>query len=274
MKRSGIITLLTDFGISDPYVAMMKGVILSVNPDAVLVDIGHLTGAGEIAQAAGVILEAFSFFPEGTVHLVVVDPGVGSRRRSLVLEAGGHFFVGPDNGLFSPVMARYEDARLFHLTEKKYFLPEISNTFHGRDIFAPVSAHLSHGESPENMGLQVYDPIDLELPVPQKVGDTLFGEVINVDNFGNLVTNISRRDLDSFLGSASPVIYIGNQVIEGINKFYGDISKNSVLAIINSSEMLEIAVNMGKASELMGVEPEQIMGIWVKVVREKSGKEV
>jgi hypothetical protein len=142
MKISGIITLLTDFGLSDPYVAMMKGVILSINPDARLIDISHQVRVGSILQAGGLIRETYPFLPRGTVHMVVVDPGVGSNRRLIGLEAGGHFFVGPDNGIFWPLIKDHQGARIINLIETKFFLSSVSHTFHGRDIFAPAAAHL------------------------------------------------------------------------------------------------------------------------------------
>ncbi len=153
MKPSGIITLTTDFGLTDPYVAMMKGVILSINPTAKIIDITHLIGAGSISQAAAVIQEIYPYFPQGTIHVAVVDPGVGTERRLLALEAKSHFFVGPDNGVFWPVLMNDQNSRLVHLTETKYFLPHVTKTFHGREIFAPVAAYLSLGIPLEGMGI-------------------------------------------------------------------------------------------------------------------------
>src|SRR4030042_7024923 len=145
MKPSGIITLTTDFGLTDPYVAMMKGVILSINPTAKIIDITHLIGAGSTSQAAAVIQEIYPYFPQGTIHVAVVDPGVGTERRLLAFEARSHFFVGPDNGVFWPVLMNDPNSRLVLLTETKYFLPHVPKTLHGREIFAPVAAHLSRG---------------------------------------------------------------------------------------------------------------------------------
>ncbi len=269
MKRSGIITLLTDFGLSDAYVAMMKGVILSIKRDAVLVDITHNINTGSILQGAYIVKESFSFFPAGTVHVAVVDPGVGSNRRSIAVNAGGHFLIGPDNGIFWPVIERYKDATVYELTEKRYFLPQVTSTFHGRDIFAPVAAHISLGLNIHQLGRAVSDPEKLEMPLPFKHDNTLTGQIIRIDNFGNLITNITADDLAGFLDNRTPVIHTGKIKIFGLNKIYSDRENGELLAIINSTNNLEIAVNMGKASHYIGKEPDDIIGTAVRV--EKTG---
>ena len=142
MKAAGVVTLITDFGLSDPYVGIMKGVILTINPHASIVDISHQIKMGHITQAAYFLLESYRFFPKGTVHIAVVDPGVGGGRRPILLETQNHFFVGPDNGLFWPIITSHQQIKIIHLTERKYFLPDVSHTFHGRDVFAPVAAYL------------------------------------------------------------------------------------------------------------------------------------
>ncbi|NIR14345.1 MAG: SAM-dependent chlorinase/fluorinase, partial [Desulfobacterales bacterium] len=169
-----------------PYVAMMKGVILSINPGAQIVDISHQIRAGSIIQAAGLVHETFPFFPRGTVHVAVVDPGVGSERRLLGMEAGGHSFVGPDNGIFWPIIEGHKGTRIVHLTESKYFLPSISHTFHGREVFAPVAAHLSQGVSLKGMGSELSNPVKLHVPKPREGEGVLYGQITRVDNFGNL----------------------------------------------------------------------------------------
>jgi S-adenosylmethionine hydrolase len=267
MKRSGIITLTTDFGLVDPYLAMMKGVILSINNKARIVDINHHISTGLIIQAAGMIRETFPFFPQGTVHVAVVDPGVGSDRRLIVLEAGGHFFVGPDNGIFWPVIADYKKTMVVHLAEKGYFLPRITPTFHGRDVFAPVAAHLSLGVDPAKMGPVIKDPVKLSSPIPHKINDILYGQVMRVDNFGNLITNISIDDIATFLNKSNPIIHIGNLEIKKLDNIYSDVDKGEPLALIDSSNLLEIAVNLGRAEEYVGIEPGEIVGSTVKVSR-------
>lgn len=265
MKPSGIITLTTDFGLSDPYVAMMKGVILSINPSATLVDVTHQIGTGSVSQAALLVRETFLYFPEGTVHLAVVDPGVGSRRRLIALEAAAHFFVGPDNGLFWPVVRDFEGAKAVHLTESHFFLPSITQTFHGREIFAPVAARLSLGLSLESLGPTVRDLIKLAIPQPYIEEGVLLGQIIRVDNFGNLITNISSRELTNFLESSSPRIETGKLVIRNLSRIYADCEEGEPLALINSSGLMEIAVNLGRASEYTGLRDGEIVGALVQV---------
>jgi S-adenosylmethionine hydrolase len=265
VNASGIITLTTDFGLSDPYVAMMKGVILSIHPEAQIVDISHQIRAGSIMQAAGLVHETFPFFPKGTVHVAVVDPGVGSKRRPIGMEAGGHYFVGPDNGILWPIIEDYTGTRIIHLTESRYFLPPISHTFHGREVFAPVAAHLSQGVSLMGMGAKLSNPVRLHFPKPKEEGGILYGQITRVDNFGNLISNIHRRDLESFLEFFEPVIMVGNLTIKNLRPIYADVEEGEPLALINSSDWLEIAVNLGRAVQYMGLTSEEIIGTEVKV---------
>jgi S-adenosylmethionine hydrolase len=267
MNRTGIITLLTDFGLSDPYVAMMKGVILSISPDSRVVDITHDIRTGSIIQGAGVIQETYGFFPEGTIHLAVVDPGVGSKRRHIAVKADGHFFVGPDNGIFWPVIEMNEDAVIVDLNREEYFLSHITSTFHGRDVFAPVSAHLSTGKDLLEMGSVIEDPVRLDMPVPSKRTDYLYGQIMRVDHFGNLITNIRRDVLEEFLGQYDPVISVGNLEIKKLENIYSDADKGYPLALINSADMLEIAVNLGRASEYLNLNSGEEVGTMVKVGR-------
>jgi S-adenosyl-L-methionine hydrolase (adenosine-forming) len=268
MKPSGIITLSTDFGLSDPYVAMMKGVILSINPRAVLVDISHHIRAGSIPQAARLIHETFAYFPLGSVHLVVVDPGVGSSRRPCAVEANGHFFVGPDNGVFWPLLRDNPEAGMVHLKDSRFFLPALSQTFHGREVFAPVAAHLCSGIGLDRMGPLIQDPVPLPIAQPYEKDGALLGEIVRVDHFGNLVTNISSKELDCFLGPHRPRIEVGNLVISKLSRIYADEGERTPMALINSSDLLEIAVNLGRASEHMGLkDEEEIIGAAVKIIR-------
>jgi S-adenosylmethionine hydrolase len=267
MKRSGIITLTTDFGLVDPYVAMMKGVILSINDKARIVDVSHHIMAGSIMQAAGMIREAFPFFPEGTVHVVVVDPGVGSDRRLIAFKAAGHIFIGPDNGIFWPIITEFKKTMIVHLTEERYFSPHITPTFHGRDIFAPVAAHISLGVDPARMGSVIKDPVRLSSPRPHKIANVLYGQVMRIDNFGNLITNISNEDMRNFLKKSKPIIQIGNLELKKIDHIYSDVEKGEPLALIDSSNLLEIAVNLGRAAEYVGIDPDEIVGSAVKIGR-------
>lgn len=267
MKRSGIITLLTDFGLVDPYLAMMKGVILSLNRNAVIVDVSHSIMTGGITQAAGMIMETYPFFPDGTVHVAVVDPGVGSLRRLLGIQAGGHLFVGPDNGIFWPVISGCKDAVIVQLTESRYFLPHVTSTFHGREVFAPVAAHLSLGTDLLQMGAVINDPVKITTPSPYTTGNALHGEVTRIDNFGNLITNIRQQALEAFLKGRGPVIYVGGLEIRRLANTYLDVEEGEPLALINSSGLLEIAVNLGRASEYVGIAGDEITGAEVRISR-------
>lgn len=265
MKPSGIITLTTDFGLSDPYVAMMKGVMLSINPQAKLIDISHQISAGSILQAGSLIHESYPYFPKGTIHVGVVDPGVGSRRRLIALNAEDHFFVGPDNGIFWPVIKNLSQVKIIQLTQARYFLHHISRTFHGREIFAPVAAHLSSGVKLEMFGDKITDPVSISLPEPRQKDGFLYGQVMRVDNFGNLISNIGGSELDHFLQSSQPIIEVGRVVITKMSSIYADADEGEPLAQINSSDLLEIAVNMGRASEYIGVDAGEILGTVIKV---------
>jgi len=201
------------------------------------------------------------------VHVAVVVPCVGCDRRLIGLEAGNHFFVGPDNGIFWPVIEVHGPAKVIQLKEDRFFLPHITQTFHGRDVFAPVAAHLSMGEDLEQMGPTVDDPIELKYPVPDKINEIIYGQVMHIDNFGNLITNIHLKDLEDFLESQKPVITVGSLEIIELDTIYSDADEGEPLALINSSNLLEIAVNLGRASEYIGVESCEIIGTVVKVGR-------
>jgi S-adenosylmethionine hydrolase len=267
MKPSGIITLTTDFGLSDPYVAMMKGVILSINPSVRVVDMSHLMPAGAVVETALLIREAAPFFPKGTVHVAVVDPGVGSHRRPIGVETDSYAFVGPDNGVLWPVTQHEPKAKVVHLTDAAYFLPRVTRTFHGREIFAPVAAYLSLGTDLLKMGALINDPVPLHVPEPFEKENCLYGHVIRVDHFGNLITNIHAKALADFLESAQPRIRVGDLTLERLKETYAHAERGELLALINSAGLLEVAVNMGRASEALGDRVEDIVGMPVKVSR-------
>jgi len=229
------------------------------------VDVSHQIKAGNIPQAAWLIQESHKFFPKGTIHLAVVDPGVGSDRRPIVIRTEDHFFVGPDNGLFWPIISAHRKATVIHLREKEFFLPRISPTFHGRDIFAPVAAHLSRGIDPLKMGTPITDPVLLHLPPVKQNGNILSGQIVRIDNFGNLITNIHREDLLRFSGTGKMVIQAGQLAIEGMRETYSEATAGEALALIGSSEFLEIAINQGQASERLGVDPEKVPGLKVEI---------
>jgi S-adenosylmethionine hydrolase len=267
VKSSGIITLTTDFGLEDPYAAVMKGVVLSINPAARIIDISHSVKAGSVMQAAMLIKEAYPFFPKGTVHVAVIDPGVGGKRRPILVKTEDHFFIGPDNGVFWPIIKGHEQTSIIHITESRYFLPDISRTFHGRDIFAPVAAHISIGMDPLEMGQAISDPVTLEFPVPEQRGETLYGRIMRIDHFGNLITNIKKRDLEKFLGPEKSAITLGKLVIEGLSNTYSEVGAGETLALIGSTGCLEISVNKGRASDFAGTDPDAVIDMEIEVRR-------
>jgi hypothetical protein len=249
----GIITLLTDFGTKDYYVASMKGVILSINPRATLVDIAHHVSPQDIREGAYLLANAYSFFPKGTIHLAVVDPGVGGPRKPILLATPKHFFVGPDNGLFTFVAQKEEVKKAVVLTNSKYFLPRISHTFHGRDLFAPVAAHLSLGVRPEAFGERVRSWSKLEAQEPYIKGDVLMGEVIHVDAFGNLISNIREDQLARFTKGRLFSVRVGSRSIRGMKQGYWEGSKGEVFALIGSGGSLELSVREGNAASALKV---------------------
>jgi len=265
-----LITLTTDFGSEDAYVGVMKGVILGINPQARLVDLTHAVQPQEVFQASFLLGTSFRYFPPGTIHLAVVDPGVGSSRRALAVQAGGSYFVAPDNGLLSHVLSELgvrnrsranapaptrikRGLRAVSLTEPRFWLHPVSSTFHGRDIFAPVAAHLSRGVRLEDLGEEVSSILLYPISVPRRQPDgALLGRVLHIDHFGNLVTDIKEKDLpEGVLAMA-----IGGRIILGLSRSYsgaggGDVP--SLLAIIGSAGHLEVSARNGSAATLLGV---------------------
>ena len=239
-----IISLLTDFGTADYYVGAVKGAILSVNPRAVVVDITHEIPPQDIEAGAFTLLACYRTFPAGTIHVAVVDPGVGSTRRPIVVSANDQFFVGPDNGLFTYICEREPSARIFHVTAEEYFRSERSTTFHGRDIFAPVAAALSNGVRPEVLGPEINDPVQLTDLLQSKP------RIIQIDRFGNCVTNISRDEVSS---ENDLTLIINGATIRDFRRFYGEGSSSSPFAIWGSAGFLEISVNGGSAAQLLRI---------------------
>ncbi|OQX65727.1 MAG: hypothetical protein B5M55_03210 [Desulfococcus sp. 4484_242] len=260
MRPSGMVTLLTDFGLEDPYTAMMKGAVLSINPAARIIDISHHIPAGAVMQASWALFETYPYFPEKTVHVAVVDPGVGTRRRPILVKARSHLFVGPDNGIFSPILEDCRDAQIIHLKDPRYFLKHVSNTFHGRDLFAPAAAHLSLGTDPLAMGPMIDDPVRLPFPRPYTKKGSLWGQIVRVDHFGNLITNLRAEDVKKFLAGRRGIIAVGNLRVEGISKTYGEAPPRQALALFGSSGRLEIAVNKGRAADRAGLETAMLVG--------------
>lgn len=255
-----IISLSTDFGVSDPYAGIMKGVILSIAPRVTVVDLSHGIAPQDVTGAAVLIDAAFGFFPENSVHVVVVDPGVGSERAVIAAESSGHFFLAPDNGVLTKILARGSTETLVSVENPEFFCHPVSRTFHGRDIFAPVAARMARGEPLDNFGPRrsPADLVRLSLPAPH-VSDSgeLEGQVVAIDHFGNLITNLDEKSLARF----SPAwnaddlwVYIGEHCIKGLSDSYQAVAPGQLLAIIGSSGYLEISVNTGDARSCCGAE--------------------
>lgn len=245
-----VITLTTDFGYRDPFAAEMKGVILSINPQAVLVDFTHAVPPQDVREGAFIIGSSYKYFPKGTIHVVVVDPGVGSGRRPIIIEADGHYFVGPDNSVFSYVLSYVKSMKAVHITNSEYMLSKDSPTFQGRDLFAPVAGWLSKGTRLEEFGRFIHDPVRFEVPLPETSGDNIFGEVIYIDSFGNAITNIRKSDLTRAGGQFS--VKLKDTAIYPV-KFYAQAPDNVLSCLINSSGYLELFVNSGSASKLFNI---------------------
>lgn len=252
-----ILTLLSDFGTRDAYVAAMKAVILDVNPDLHLVDISHEVAPHDVMEAAFVLKNAVPYFPDGTVHLVVVDPEVGTEREPIAVHVGEHILVGPDNGLFTLV---YDAAdvdtfdEIVRLDNPAYWrIPEPSATFHGRDIFAPVAAHLASGRTLAEVGtsMNAIEKLRWALPFADQQG--LQGWVVHIDRFGNCVTNITREIYSTYDHGRRPKCYVGSSILEGIHYAYGDAAAGEALMLFGSSALLEVAVSCGNASELLNI---------------------
>lgn len=252
MRR--IITLTTDFGYKDYFVGSVKGVILGINPEVILVDITHEVDPYDVGAAAYLIKASYSYFPKGTIHLGVVDPGVGGQRRPILAEVAGNYFVGPDNGIFSYIFHEQgEKLRVIHLTAREYFLKDIGSTFHGRDLFAPVAAWLSKGIDPVKFGEEIQDPVKLELADPIAVGDkAIEGRIIYIDRFGNLITNITQRHLSTLSPHSIENFHVTFKKQRlGLKQFYAEGAKSQPNAVVNSCGHLEIFVYMGNAHKAL-----------------------
>jgi S-adenosyl-L-methionine hydrolase (adenosine-forming) len=257
---NGIITLTTDFGLTDSYVGSMKGVILGIAPDARLVDITHAIEPQNIQQAAYILQTFYRSFPPGTVHLIIVDPGVGSQRRAIGVETPEAIFVAPDNGILAEAWREagvrwgQEGCAAVELTERRYWRDQISRTFHGRDIFAPVAAHLAAGVPLAAFGprLPAIDAGTLDPPVRGRHGE-LAGRVIHIDHFGNCITDITTRDLEEAGKGLGLVVEIAGRQVSGLHPTYADAPLGALLALIGSSEQLELAVRNGNAAQVLGV---------------------
>ena len=242
-----IITLTTDFGHEGYYLGAMRGVLLKECPHANLVDITHSISPFSAIEGSFILDQAARMFPERSVHLAVVDPGVGGLRKPIFLQSGGHWFVGPDNGLFTPF---FEGAEAIYRIKNDTLPPSKSNTFDGRDIFAPVAGRLAAGADPTSLGEPTTQVARLHIPRPRKEPDNLQGKVLFHDHFGNLITNIKKRDLEEFGGKVE--VWVGTSRLRRLARTYDDAALGSVIALIGSSGHLEIAVCQGNAAAHLG----------------------
>jgi len=249
--RRAVISLLTDFGTADYFVGAVKGAILSVNPEAVIADITHEIAPQDISAGAFTLLATYKTFPAGTIHVAVVDPGVGSFRRPIIVAANNQFFVGPDNGLFTYIYDREPSHRVFHVTAEKYFRLDPSTTFHGRDIFAPVAAALSNGVKPRAFGPKISDAVRLPVSLESEVlknGDVR-ARIIHIDRFGNCVTNITRD-----LVKPNATLLINRKIIREFRNFYGEDSGTLPFVIWGSAGFLELSLNGRSAAKVLRVQ--------------------
>ncbi len=249
--RRPIISLTTDFGLSDHFVGTMKGVILGICPEAQIVDISHDVGTFAISEGAYLLAQAYQYFPRGTVHVVVVDPGVGTSRRPILAEAAGQCFVAPDNGVLSVIYAR-EKHKVRWITAKKYFLKTVSQTFHGRDIFSPVGAHLARGAAPAKLGKPIGDYMRLHIEKPVRTARRGWtGAVLKIDHFGNLVTNFPVEDFPE-LDKRPFEMLVGLETIERLARNYAECGPGELFVIAGSSGYLEVSSSQASAAKMLG----------------------
>lgn len=246
-----LITLLSDFGLKDPYVAEMKAVILTICQNARIIDISHMIEEFNVGMGAFVLASAAPHFPEGSIHVAVVDPGVGTERRALLVQTNRAFYIGPDNGVLMLAAKKNQIGHVFTLSNPEFMLPRISATFHGRDVFAPAAAYLASGVDPEELGPEIRDYVVPSFAYPELRAKDLVGEILYIDNFGNVITNVSIDDLMEIgikAGERLVIRHKNKSYYANLFTAYGDAEPGSLLALIGSHGFLEIAVNQGKAS--------------------------
>jgi hypothetical protein len=265
MEHSPIITLTTDFGYKDPFIGIMKGVILNINPVVQIVDITHGISPQNVIEAALTIEMSFAAFPHKTIHVIVVDPGVGSSRRPILVVTDYHYLVGPDNGVFSRIYSsKHESLTVIHITAEHYFLPNRSTTFHGRDVFAPVAAWLSKGINVSNFGSPITDYVNIRVPVPAMPKENIIeGEVIYIDRFGNAMTNIQAQKMDELSrGNQEAILKV---VVKGkeapVKNYYSQVEDKELYSLINSFGYLELFVRNGNASSNFGIAVGEKVGV-------------
>ena len=242
------VALLTDFGTRDHYAGTLKGVVLTVCPDATLVDIGHDIPAHDVLAGALELAACYRYFPHGTIFLVVVDPGVGSSRRGIAADTGDYKFVAPDNGVLSAVFVESPPKKVIELTERKYALPTVSRTFEGRDRFAPAAGFLAKGVALVSLGKSISNYQSIELPRPQVKDSQITGAVLRIDRFGNLITNIDRRTFEQFADGRAIAVEVGGKDIPKIVATYSEAPAGELCALFGSTDHLEVAINAGDAA--------------------------
>ena len=259
-----VITLTTDFGLKDGFTAVLKGVIWGICPEAQIADITHSITPQNISEGAIALWRAYTFFPAGTMHIGVVDPGVGTQRRPIAAHLGEHTFIGPDNGLFTPI---YDDAtrlgcavEIIHLTNNRYWLPVVSHTFHGRDIFAPVAAHLAKGVDLRELGPLIDDPVRLVLPVPEKTSFGWHAHVTVVDVFGNLTTDLPAACLAE---GEEALFRLRGREVRGMVSSYGQRSPGELVALVDSENFIELAIVNGNAARILQAQVGDIVEVIV-----------
>lgn len=256
MPRRQVVTMTSDFGLSEHFVGVMKGVILNINPDVEIVDISHNVNSYDIFDAAFTLAQSYRFFPSNTIHMIVVDPGVGTARRPILARTMEYKFVAPDNGVLSLIYEREEALEVRHVTADHYFLNPVSSTFHGRDIFAPVVGWLSKGVEIDKFGDPITDFAKFSPPKPKQINENLLkGVVLKVDKFGNIITNLTPQDVPQLFSENPPPfkIIVNQQEITRLNLSYSMGKAQEIFAIVGSSGFLEICTNRGSASKALNV---------------------
>jgi S-adenosyl-L-methionine hydrolase (adenosine-forming) len=274
MVPQRMITLTSDFGLKDHYVGTVKGVILSVNPEVRMVDLSHSVQPFDVLDGALTIAQAYRYFPSDTIHMVIVDPGVGTQRRPILVTTEKHVFIAPDNGVLSLVYEREERISVRHITSEHYFLQPVSATFHGRDIFAPVAGYLSKGVETAKFGDEISDYVRLAAPKPKAINERMLrGVVLKVDQFGNIITNITPAEAPALFQAQPPAfkIMVGASEVVKVSQAYADGAPGEPFGILGSMGFLEIAMNRGSAAQVLGAQKGTEVGVILEQARGTSG---
>jgi S-adenosylmethionine hydrolase len=246
--------LTTDYGINDHLVGVLKGVILKINPEAQIVDITHQVAPFDLLDGALSIAAAYSYFPSHSIHVVIIDPGVGTERRPILVSGQNHYFIAPDNGVLSGIYEKEHPVVVRHITSEHYFLQPVSKTFHGRDVFAPVAAWLSKNWQPGSMGEEITDFKKFAMPKPKEADGLLKGVVLKVDAFGNLITNLRAEDIPAdAVGKGEVRLQVGSHPVTKFVPTFGNGAAGEAVSYIGSGGFLEIAINKGSASRTLGL---------------------